>query len=52
LLADLEKRLSETEERNDRFRSQLNQVRKKLRSGAKTISGLENQLDGLKTGSR
>ena len=52
LLADLEKRLSETEERKERLRSQLSQVRKKLRSGAKTISGLEDQLDGLMTGSR
>ena len=52
LLADQKKRLAETEERYDRFRKEMNVVRKKLRSGEKTTGRLEAQLDGLKTGSR
>ena len=52
MLADQKKRLTETEERYDRFRDQMQTVRKKLRSGQKTIKRLEEDLDGLKTGSR
>ena len=52
MLADQKKRLAETEESYDRYRSQMNVVRKKLRSGEKTIKRLEEDLDGLKTGSR
>ena len=52
ILADQKKRLAETEERYDRFRSQMQVVRKKLRLGGKTIKRLEEDLDGLKTGSR
>ena len=52
ILTDQKKRLAETEERYDRFRNQMNIVRKKLRSGEKTIKRLEEDLDGLRTGSR
>ena len=52
MLADQKKRLTETEKRYDRFRDQMNVVRKKLRRGEKTIQRLEEDLDGLKTGSR
>ena len=52
ILADQKKRLAETEERYDSFRDQMNIVRKKLRSGEKTIKRLEEELDGLETGSR
>ena len=52
LLADQKKRLTDTEKRYDDFRDQMNIVRKKLRSGEKTIKRLEDELDGLETGSR
>ena len=52
VLADQKKRLAKTEERYDRFLEQMQAVRKKLRSGEKTIEQLEEDLDGLKTGSR
>ena len=52
LLAEHKKRLAESEDRNNRFRSQINSVRKKLRTGEKTITRLKERLDSLKTGSR
>lgn len=52
LVTEKKKRLAETEERLDQFRNKMNSVRKKLRTGSKTINRLEEQLDALKTGSR
>ena len=52
MLEEQKDRLAATEERYDRYRGEMNGVRKKLRSGEKTIDQLEEDLNGLKTGSR
>ena len=52
VLAEHKERLAETEASLDEFRSKMNSVGKKLRTGAKTTNRLKEQLDGLKTGSR
>jgi len=51
-LAAQKQRLAETEERLDSFWKQRKLVNKKLRSGEKNIKQLEENLDGLRTGSR
>ena len=52
MLTEQRKRLSETETSLDEFRNKMSSVRKKLRTGAKTTKRLNEQLEGLKTGSR
>jgi len=52
MLAEHKKRLTVTEARLDEFRTKMNVVRKRLRTGKKTTNRLKEQLEGLKTGSR
>ena len=52
MLAEQRKGLSETDAGVAEILSKMNSVRKKLRTGGKTLKRLEEQLEELKTGSR
>ena len=52
VLAELKKRIAATEESLGEFKNKKNSAGKKLRTGAKTTKRLQEQLEGLKNGSR
>ena len=52
MLAELKKRIAATEESLGEFKNKKNSAGKKLRTGAKTTKRLQEQLEGLKNGSR